>query len=113
MKSLKLGLIAIIVAITMVGIANAGPVSGNNKFAGKVISLTLEQAVTNLGLVAAISHQVTLEEVLSSPSIMYTAKVIYENYTFEITGSRDQWILFFKMINEVGIIVSSNTVKAT
>ena len=58
-ESLKLAMIAVIVAITMMGAANAGSFSGNDKSMRKVIHLTLQQAVSDLGLVAAISQRST------------------------------------------------------
>jgi hypothetical protein len=109
MKSLKLAVIAVIVAITMVGTANAGTVPSSNKNPGKIINITLQQALSNPGLIVAISQQVTLDEVLRSPAVIYTAKVSYRGYTFQISGLHDQWILFFKMINQVPSGVSSNT----
>lgn len=109
MKSLKLAMIAGIVAITMVGAANAGIAPSSNKITGKVINITLQQAMSDLGLVAAIVRQVSLDEVLKSHSDIFVARVLYKNYTFEITGSRNQWILFFRTINAVEFNVSSDT----
>jgi hypothetical protein len=111
MKTLKLAMIGIIVAVTIVGVANAGPITDiNNKVTGKAINLTLQQAVSDLDLVAAIVQQVTLDDVLKSPSNIYVAKVIYKNQTYLISGGRDQWILFFKFVGEWKSGVSSNTV---
>lgn len=109
MKSLKVVMIAAIVAITMVGAANADSFSGSNKTIGKVINISLQQAMSNPGLVVAISQQVTIDEVLKSPSVIFTAKVSYKNYTFMISGLHDQWILFFKIINQTGSVVSNDT----
>ena len=98
MKSLKLGMIAIFLTIAIVSAANAGPTQ--DKQVHKTIHITLAQASSNPGLIAAIYQQVPAEEFLNNPSKILTAKVEYQGFIFEITGTHDQWVLFFKMKNK-------------
>lgn len=97
MKSLKLAIIATFVVITMVSAANAGPVQ--NVKVSKVVYVTLQQATKNLGLVAAIYQQVSIDEILNNPTLIFTANVSYQGFVFVITGTNDQWMLFFKLKN--------------
>jgi hypothetical protein len=97
MKSLKLGMIAIFIALAMVSAAKTGSGGGNGT--GKINILTLHQASSNLALIAAIYQQVPYDEVLNSSQTVFAAKVIFEGQHYEIVGSLDSWIAFFKMEN--------------
>jgi hypothetical protein len=110
MKSRRLVIIATLVFFAIVSVANAGEVPGN-KPGGKVIDITLNQAMSNLGLVAAINQQVSINEVLNSTSIIYTAQVSYQDHLFQITGTHDQWISFFKMNRSGGSFTTGKIIK--
>ena len=96
MKTLKFALIAAIVACTMVSLASADGFKSRPKFR-KVALLSLDKAMENPGLVAAIYAQVDREDILNSASHVYTAEVTYQGSVYRITGSLDKWIRFFRM----------------
>jgi hypothetical protein len=95
MKTLKFALVAAIVACTMISFANADGFTGKPK-ALKVITLTIEKAVTVPGLAQAMYAQIDPEELLNSPSAILVAKVVLNGTEYRIRGTRDQWIRFFQ-----------------
>jgi hypothetical protein len=94
MKTLKITLIAAIVACTMISLANAGGVTENPKFK-KVMNISIEKAQTNPGLVIAMHQQINQEVLLHNPGHVYQATVIYQGTTYRIIGTLDQWVKFF------------------
>jgi hypothetical protein len=111
MKTKRIVIIATLVTFMMMGVANATSSQGTNNKTGKVINLTLQEATKDLGLVAAIFSQVSIEEVLNSPSNIYIAKVSYQNNVYLISGGRSQWIFFFKMLEGVSSNTTNHIVK--
>ena len=95
MKTLKFVLIAAIVACTMVSFANADGFKEKPK-AMKVITLTIEKALTVPGLPLAMYQQIDPEDLLDSPSAILEAKVILNSTQYRIRGTREQWIKFFQ-----------------
>ena len=96
MKTLKFALIAAIVACTMVSLASADGFHEKPKLV-RVVNLTLEKAMQNPGLVAAMYAQIDKSEILNSPARVYTAEVTYQGTIYRITGSIDKWVRFFRM----------------
>lgn len=96
MKTLKIALVAAIVACTMVSLAYADGVKEKPKFK-KVVNLTYEKAMQNPGLVAAMYEQLDKEDFLDNTQTVYVAMVVYQGNTYRITGTRLQWIRFFKL----------------
>jgi hypothetical protein len=101
MKMLKLVLIAMILVFSVAGAANAEgfkskPVAST---ASKVVKLSLAKALQIPGLVTAIKQQINPQEILNSNGKSYTALVIYQNVTYLITGTHQEWILFMVYYN--------------
>ena len=93
MKSLKLLLIAAFIAAAMVNTANAGiPKVNQTK---QIIKITYTQAIQDAGLVAAMHQQLT-GGFLGGPVIInMTFRVTFQNHVYLITGTSDEWTLFF------------------
>jgi len=97
MKTLKLALLTTIVAFSFATVASAGGVTEKPK-AGKVISLSLTQAMAMPGLAAAMYAGISRDELLTGGSqYVYTAVVVYNGITYRITGTLLQWIRFFQL----------------
>jgi hypothetical protein len=96
MKTLKLALVATLVAFAMVTVANADGFQPKPKPI-KVINLTLEKAMLIPGLVAAMSAQIDRHEFLDGSHYVYVAEVKYNGATYRISGTLLQWIRFFKL----------------
>jgi hypothetical protein len=93
MKTLRIAMIATFVALAMVSLANTdGFTTKPNK---KVVNLTFAQAIQIPGLVAAMYQQVS-PEMLKHNAHTYTVDVVYNGYICRITGTYDQWTLFFR-----------------
>jgi len=95
MKTLKIALFATFVAFAMVSVSHADEFKSKPRFVQK-ISMTIEQAVQDPGLVAAMYAQLNPADVLHFPSLPYYGEVKYNGAIYRITGTRTQWIRFFK-----------------
>jgi hypothetical protein len=93
MKTLKSAVIAVLLTFTVVGIAKSDGV-GSIKPPKNVIYLTLQQAVQNPGLLAAMKQQLD-PGFLNTNQPSYTVSVNYQQYIVMITGTYQQWKLFF------------------
>ena len=94
MKTLRIAMISTFVALAMVSLANKDDF--RTKPDKKVVTLTFAQAIQIPGLVAAMYQQLNDDFLLNNqPS--YTLKVVYNGYICRITGSFDQWTLFFRL----------------
>jgi hypothetical protein len=96
MKTLKFALIAVLIASTMVSLANSDGFKSKPKFNKKVI-LTIEKALDSPGLVVAIFNQVTLDDVLHYGLPPYIFEVQYNGALYIIGGTRQQWLSFFRI----------------
>lgn len=94
MKTLKLVLIAALISTALVNSAfadEARPQSGKN-----VIKLTYLEAIQSPGLVAAMHAQLS-GGFLGGPALtQITLRVVYNNHVYMISGTQDQWDLFFR-----------------
>jgi hypothetical protein len=95
MKTLKLTILATILAFAMVSVANAD--GFKTRPAQKVINITLLQAIQNPGLVSAMYQQIDPNS-LNTGQETYTFVVVYQGYNYRITGTHDQWMIFFRSI---------------
>jgi hypothetical protein len=91
MKTLKFALIAALVACTMISLANT---DGFKEKPKKVITLTFEKAVHNPGLLLAM-HQQLDKSILNCSQLVITGEVVYQGTLYRITGSYNQWFMFF------------------
>mgnify|MGYP001388175704 CR=1 FL=1 len=96
MKTLKLALVAAIVAFTMINVTYADGFRTNPKFK-MVHNVALENAIKNPELVRAMYEQLTLAEVLQVQQHNNPATVIMKGETYKIYGTSDQWRRFFVM----------------
>jgi hypothetical protein len=96
MKTLKFALVAAIVACTMVSLANADGFKSKPKFK-KMVSLTIEKAMQDPGLVTAMYNQIQEEDILYFPLPPYIFEVSYNGTLYRISGTRAQWIRFIWM----------------
>ena len=99
MKTLKLALVATLVACALVNNASAdgfkikpAPV--------KVINLSIEKAMVVPGLVSAMYAQIDKKAILSNPSLVYVAEVSYNGTLYRISGTLAQWIQFYNLQGE-------------
>jgi hypothetical protein len=95
MKTLKFALIAAIVACTMVSLSYADGFTGKPKPI-KVLNVTLEKAVRIPGLVAAMTAQIDKDDFLNGTSHILVAEVTFQGTLYRISGTLEQWIMFFK-----------------
>lgn len=92
MKALKLAMVAILIASTMVCLANADGFKTKPK---KVYNITLVKALHIPGLPAAIHAQVD-PGFLNNNQLVYTVDVTLDGTVYRITGTEIQWKLFFR-----------------
>jgi len=91
MKSIKVVLIATIVAFAMVSTSLADGFHAQPK---KVLNCTLMKACQCPSLIQAILVQVD-KTFLNNNQQYYTVEVICNNIVYRITGTRAQWIWFY------------------
>lgn len=95
MKMLKIAVIAVLAAVTIVSLAYADDFKSKPVFK-KVVNVTLDKAGTIPGLIPAIYEQVDENVILDLPNTdVYIAQVQFQGNTYRITGTRTQWINFF------------------
>jgi hypothetical protein len=94
MKTLRIALIAVIVACAMASPARADNVPDEPGIWGyRVISI--EKVLHIPGLAAAVREQVNLNDVLLCPSKIFVANVKYKSVIYKISGTKEQWLEFF------------------
>ena len=96
MKTLKIAVMALVVAFTMVSLAKADGIKEKPTFK-KVVNISYEKAMTNPGLVAAMYQQISKEDVLNMHGYIAIFQVTYEGNVYRITGTRTQWFRFIKL----------------
>jgi hypothetical protein len=102
MKTLKLIIIALFVTVTAINFSNADGFKA--KPTAKIINLTIQQAVQDPALVLAM-HQQLNPDFLSNNQPVYVGVVKYNNYTVRISGTYDQWRIFFRIdLENIGVI---------
>jgi len=94
MKTMKLTLVAAVLALFMIGVTNAQDIKEKPKFQVGVC-MSLKNAVNDPGLMKAIYQQVSMQEVIKAHKHVYTAKVYYNGKVYLITGTFDEWMDFF------------------
>ena len=99
MKTLKFAVIAVLVAFTMVSLANADGFKSKPVFK-KVVNINLDKAVDNPGLLAAMYNQISKDDILNMTNYVCIFHVNYNGSTYRITGTRPQWLRFIKMKGE-------------
>ena len=92
MKTFKLALVAMFIAIATVSMANADGFKSKPK---KVVSITFANAVHNHELVKAMYLQLD-PGFLDTHEHLYVVDVTYNGVVYRILGSRYSWINFFR-----------------
>ncbi len=92
MKALKLVLIATIVSFAFMSFAE----KPTHPSKDNVIKITLEQALTNPGLVCAMYQQLTPALLRVEQPGLYVGTVKYRFRTIKIRGTREGWVEFFR-----------------
>ena len=96
MKTLKFAVIAVLVAFTMVSLANADDFKSKPKFK-KVVNISLDKAMDNPGLLTAMYDQIDKNEILNMPNYICIFEVNYEGSVYRITGTRPEWLRFIRV----------------
>ena len=102
MKTLKIAMVAALVACTMITMAQAKGLKVKPKgLPLKVVTCTIAKAAHIPGLAQAMYEQIDKEELLNTPQAILTAKVTFNGVEYRIYGTRDQWEKFFKLKGEL------------
>ena len=96
MKTLKLTLVATLVAFAMVSAANADGFKSKPPKFTLMVRITIEKALQNPVLVTAMYDQLDPGQVLNFPLPPITVEVKCKNSLYRITGTREEWVRFFK-----------------
>jgi hypothetical protein len=96
MKTLKLALVATLVAFMMGSVSYADGFRSNPKFK-LVVNLKFEKAVQNPEVITLMYQQIYKEDVLTPHQFDYVAQVVGKGTIYRITGSKDQWMQFFRV----------------
>jgi hypothetical protein len=94
MKTLRIAMLATIVAFAFTAMANAD--EWGTKPAKKVINITFAQAIQLQEVVTAMYQQLD-KELIKDELPVYTFTVELKNYTVRVSGSYAQWNNFFRM----------------
>jgi hypothetical protein len=92
MKSLKLVLVATVLAFAVVNMAHA---DGRHAKPIKAVNIVFAKAVTKPGLVVDMYKQLD-PSFLKKPQPLYLVKVVHNRVEYRILGNRLQFISFFK-----------------
>ena len=94
MKTIKLLMIAAVVSVALMGNAENLLQKSDDV---RVIKIGLRQAMHDPGLVFAMHQQLTPYFILEQEKAdLYAAQVRYQNKIFEIHGTQEAWIVFFR-----------------
>ena len=106
MKTAKVLIFAVLFVFTSVSVTNADGF-GEKLKKTKIINVTLVQALGVPGLPAAMLQQLDEQVLLGCGcSSTYTADVTLQNVVYRITGTQQEWVLFF---DYAGIIVNDDS----
>ncbi len=94
MKTVKIAVITLVLAFAALSIVNADGFVKKPP-AKKIIHVTLVQAVQNPDLVIAMYQQLDPSFLITN-QYSYTKVVLFHNYLVSITGTHEQWVLFFR-----------------
>jgi len=94
MKSLKFAVLATLVVFALVSVARADGIKEKPK-PMQVINLTYAKAMATPGLAAAMHEQLSVDDYLNNPSVVFIAEVTLNGVLYRVTGTQFQWMLFF------------------
>lgn len=93
MKSLTIILVAMLIASTAFGMSKGDEFTLKPK---NTVDVAFERAICVPGLVVAMLQQLD-GDILYNNQPFYTLEVSYGGTIYRITGSCQQWLLFFKL----------------
>jgi hypothetical protein len=97
MKTLKITLMAAVMACTMTSLAFADGIQekpGSRPMMQAALNIDFQRALANAPLVAAMYRQVTLEDLKHSPGHILVVTVVLRGKIYRISGTLDQWYKF-------------------
>jgi hypothetical protein len=109
MKTLRFTLVALIVAFTLVNVANADDFRDNPKKSAKI---TIANAVKIPGMVATIREQVD-PGFLNTIEQLYVVKVNYQGVQYNILGSRQSWLKIFRPVPPIPPVMRKRNLLAS
>jgi hypothetical protein len=89
MKALKLAMVAVLMASVCLASSD-----GHKKISNRVVYVSFEKAIQNPGLKAAMQLQLNPGFLVNDQEV-YTVSVNYKRITYKITGTKEQWKMFF------------------
>lgn len=92
MKNLKIALIVAFLSVAMVGLSDNNPYTAN-----KIVKISIEKAQMCPGLSQAICAQVD-KSILKPKKQIYSARVVYNQNVYLVTGSYRAWCEFFRCV---------------
>ena len=95
MKTLKLSLVAMLVAFTLASLSSAAQVVKEKPNFKKVVVISFAQAVKDPGLVRAMQLQLNRNDFRDSHQNFYVAELLYRGSVYHIDGTYEQWNRFF------------------
>jgi hypothetical protein len=101
MKTLRIAMIATLVALTMASMANTDDLKVQPK--KQVLNISLAEAYNVPGLVAEMYKQLS-PSFLNSNRLVYTVYVTYGKTVYRISGTYEQWCRFFNHVRPVKVI---------
>ena len=105
MKTLKSAFIALLISVALANVAFADGIKGqpNNVPPPKIVKMTYLQALQIPELVSEMYRQLN-PDFLNKNQPLYTVTVVYHNYLVKITGTYNQWSMFFGVnLKDIGV----------
>ena len=93
MKTLKLTLVSVVLALAMIGTAAADGIYAKNQ----AVKVSFEKAITIPGLAKSIAEQLD-SDFLKVEKEIYVCRVKHEKKVYFISGTRLQWVRFFRAL---------------
>ena len=105
MKTLKLAIIAVFISVALANVASADGFKGqpNSVPPPKIVKMTYLQALQIPELVSEMYRQLN-SDFLNKNQPLYTVTVVYHDYLVKITGTYNQWSMFFGVnLKDIGV----------
>jgi hypothetical protein len=97
MKTLKLTLIAVVLLSAVTAFSNNVTRTAENKKHTKCVKMSLSEAIQDPVLVWTMYNQLNDSFLRTENLGSYTASVLYNKTVYLITGTYEEWALFFVM----------------
>jgi hypothetical protein len=97
MKALKLTLVTLILLSAVTAFSNQAYFEKESKRPVKCVKISLKEAIKDPVLVWNMYNQLDNSFLMTENQGTYTKTVIYNGALYFITGTHDEWVLFFVM----------------